>query len=110
MKKFDKILKEVADGVREEMRSSIEGGFGWFSYEYDLSDCTINVECQRVQCINGTLVTDYDVWIDRDNEQHSSPIVINAIRQVLPEWYDEERKYEEEQQQFELEERYMMAY
>ena len=110
MKKFDKILKEVADGVREEMRSSIEGGFNWFSYEYDLSDCTINVECQRVQCINGTLVTDYDVWIDRDNEQHSSPIVIKAIRQVLPEWYDEERKYEEEQQQFELEERYMMAY
>ena len=110
MKKFDKVLKEVAAGVRDEMRSSIEGGFNWFSYEYDLSGCTINVECQRVQCINGTLVSDYDVWIARDNEQHNSPIVLKAIRQVLPEWCDVEREYEEEQHQFELEARYMMAY
>ena len=110
MKKFDRLVKEIAAGVREEMRSSIEGGFDWFSYEHDLSDCTINVECHKVQCINGCVISDYDVWIDRENEQHSSPIVIRAIRQALPEWYDEQQKYEEEQKEFELEERFMMAY
>ena len=110
MKRFENLVKEIAAEVRKEMKSSIDGGFDWFCYEHDLKDCTINIECQRVSCVNGFLISDYDIWIDRENEQHESPIVINAIRQAMPEWYDVEREYQEEQKEFELEERYMMAY
>ena len=110
MKKFEKLVKEIATGVRDAMQNAIINGNGWFSYERDLKDCTINVECERVQCINGTLLSDYDVWINRDNEEHKNPIVINAIKQALPEWIDEERKYEQEQYEFVLEARYMAMY
>lgn len=107
MKKFNKILKEVAAGVREEMRSSVEAGINHLSYEYDLSDCTIMVESHLVVCINGLGISDHDVWVARDKE-HESPLVLNSIRKVLPDWVDVEREYEEQQKEFELEERYMM--
>lgn len=109
MKKFDKVLKEVVAGVREEMRSSIEAGINHLRYEYDLSDCTIMVESHLVVCINGMGISDHDVWVARDNE-HESPLVQAAIRNMLPDWVDVEREYEEKQKEYELEERYMMAY
>ena len=110
MKKFDKVLKEVAAGVKNEMRSSVESGVNYLSYEYDLSDCTIMIESHQVVCINGTSVSDYDVWIEREDSTHESPMVINAIRQVLPEWIDVIREFEESQREFEMEERYMTMY
>lgn len=110
MKKFDKLVKEIANDVRDEMRSSIEAGQEWFYYEHDLKDCTINIECKRVGCINGMVITDYDIWVVRDNVWHENPIVINTIRQAMPEWYDIEREVEEQQNEYRMEERYMMAY
>lgn len=110
MKKFDKLVKEIAKEVREEMHYSIECGLDRMSYEHDLIDCTIMIECHRVRCVNGMVISDYDVWVARDNEEHKNPNVINTIRQALPEWYEVERQYEEEQAEFKREEEYMLNY
>lgn len=96
MKKFDRILKEIAEGVRQEMRESIQSGYGWLSYEYDLSDCTVMIESHEVLCVNGLCISDYDVWIERKDSTHDSTLVCRAIRQVLPEWCDVAREIDNE--------------
>ena len=106
MKKFDKLVKEIKDGVEYEMRESIAAGWNHLSYEHDFGNTTVMVEIELVGC--GLVVQINDVWVERDNSEHQSPMVVEAIKQALPCWVDVQREVEAENEMYELQEQYMM--
>lgn len=106
MKKFDKLVKEIQSGVEDAIRESISAGMNTTSYEQDYGNTTVEVEIELVGC--GLVVQINDVWIERDNSEHRSPMVVEAIRQALPCWVDIDREVAAENELFELEAQYMM--
>ena len=48
MKKFEKLVKEIKDGVEYEMRESIAAGWNHLSYEHDFGNTTVMVEVELV--------------------------------------------------------------
>ena len=106
MKKFEKLVKEIKDGVEYEMRESIAAGWKHLSYEHDFGNTTVMVEVELVGC--GLVVQINDVWVERDNSEHQSPMVVEAIKQALPCWVDVQREVEAENEMYELQEQYMM--
>ena len=108
MKKFEKLVKEIKDGVEYEMRESIAAGWNHLSYEHDFGNTTVMVEVELVGC--GLVVQINDVWVERDNSEHQSPMVVEAIKQALPCWVDVQREVEAENEMYELQEQYMMNF
>lgn len=87
MKKLQRIITDVADGVREEMVSSIAAGFGHVSYEYQIGTAYIIVEVAEKQLPTGYYDTDVDVCVLHDNIMHVSPNLEQAITEALPDWF-----------------------
>lgn len=85
MKKFDKALKEIAAGVKDAMYDAISEDLTRCSYEYDFGNTTIMVEVELVGSVCAVVVP--DVWIERDDCEHNSPRVIEAIKNILPDWW-----------------------
>ena len=85
MKKFERALKEIGAGVKEAMRSTIEDDERICSFEYDFGNTTIMVEVELI--IGGCCVAVPDVWIERDDCTHRSPRVIEAVKNILPDWW-----------------------
>ena len=85
MKKFDKALSNIAAGVKSAMYDAIENDETICSYEYDYGNTTIMVEVQLI--VGGCCVVVPDVWIERDDCEHQSPRVIEAVKNVLPDWW-----------------------
>lgn len=106
MKKFEKLVKEIKDGVEYEMRESIAAGWNHLSYEHDFGNTTVMVEVELVGC--GIVVQINDVWVERDNSEHQSQMVVEAIKQALPCWVDVQREVEAGNEMYELQEQYMM--
>ena len=85
MKKFDKALKEIAAGVKDAMYDAISEDLTRCSYEYDFGNTTIMVEVELVGSVCAVEVP--DVWIERDDCEHNSPRVIEAVKNILPDWW-----------------------
>lgn len=106
MRKFDKLVKQVAEGVENEIRESIAAGWDSASYEQDFGNTTVMVEVELVG--RGIVVQINDVWIEREDSEHASPLVIEAIKKALPDWIAIDRQVEEEQSAYKYEAEYMM--
>lgn len=87
MKKLQRIITTVADGVREEMVSSIAAGFGHTSYERQFGTAYIIVEVKEKQLPTGFYDTDVDVCVLHDDIMHVSPNLEQAITDALPDWF-----------------------
>ena len=106
MTRFEKTIKELAKNVAIEMHDCIASGYDRMSYEQDYGNTTIMVEVELVGTIFSIDVV--DVWIERDNSEHQSPKVIEAIKRALPNWWDVRQQVEEENRCYELQTQYMM--
>ena len=84
MKKFDKALKEIAAGVKDAMYDAISNEMPRCNYEYDFGNTTIMVEVEVVGSFMAVVIP--DVWVDRDDCTHNSPRVIDAVKNILPDW------------------------
>ena len=85
MKKFDKALKEIAAGVKDAMYDAIADDMSRCSYEYDFGNTTIMVEVEVVGSFMAVVIP--DVWVDREDTTHNSPRVIDAVKNILPDWW-----------------------
>ena len=107
MKKFDKALKEIAAGVKDVMYDAIADDMTRCSYEYDFGNTTIMIEIEVI--FGGCCVVVDDVWVDRENEEHRSPKVIAAVKNVLPNWFDVVREVEQQRWNEREEEKFLRA-
>jgi hypothetical protein len=108
MKKFDKALAEIAKRVKAEMTDRISQHCDTMSFEYDFGNTTIMIEVS--EC--GSFLMRYDmvdVWIERDDCEHNSPLVIQAIKNVLPDWWQIKQEVEQQEREMELNERFIRA-
>ena len=85
MKKFDKALKEIAAGVKDAMYDAISNDMPRCNYEYDFGNTTIMVEVAVVGSFMAVVIP--DVWVDREDTTHNSPRVIDAVKNILPDWF-----------------------
>lgn len=85
MKKFDKALQEIAAGVKDAMYDAIADDMPRCSYEYDFGNTTIMVEVEVVGSFMAVVIP--DVWVDREDTTHNSPRVIDAVKNILPDWF-----------------------
>ena len=107
MKKFDKALSEIKQGVYDAMFDAVSCDERTCSYEYDFGNTTIMIDIEVI--IGGCCVVIDDVWVDRENEQHNSPKVIAAVKNILPSWYDVVRDVEEQRWNEREEEKFLRA-
>ena len=107
MKKFDKALTKIKSGVESAMYDAISNDERSCSYEYDFGNTTIMIEVEVVGYPMSVIVP--DVWVEREDCTHNSPKVIEAVKNVLPDWWTI-REQVEEQMYIEREnERMLMA-
>ena len=85
MKKFDKALGEIKNGLKSVMYDAIAADERICSYEYDFGNTTIMVEVELI--VGGCCVVVPDVWIERDDCEHQSPKVIQAVKDIIPDWW-----------------------
>ena len=85
MTTFDKALKEIAAVVKDAMYDAISDDMTRCSYEYDFGNTTIMVEVAVVGSFMAVVIP--DVWVDREDTTHNSPRVIDAVKNILPDWW-----------------------
>ena len=85
MKKFDKALTKIKSGVESAMYDAISNDERSCSYEYDFGNTTIMIEVEVVGYPMSVIVP--DVWVEREDCTHNSPKVIEAVKNVLPDWW-----------------------
>ena len=105
MKKFEKALNEIKKGVYDSMFDAISCDDRNCSYEYDFGNTTIMIDIEVI--IGGCCVVVDDVWVARENEEHKSPKVIAAVKNILPNWFDVYREVEEQRWNEREEEKYL---
>ena len=107
MKKFEKALNEIKQGVYEKMYDAVSCDDRTCSFEYDFGNTTIMIEIEVI--FGGCCVVVDDVWVERDNEEHQSPKVIAAVKNVLPNWFDIVREVEQQRWNEREEEKFLRA-
>ena len=107
MKKFDKALKEIQEGIKSRMWDAIRDNERNVYYEYDFGNTSINIEIELI--IGGCCVVVPDVWIYRDDCEHRSPMVINAVKNIIPDWWAVAEEVEQAKREEEANERFMLA-
>ena len=107
MKKFDKALKEIAAGVKDAMYDAISDDMTRCSYEYDFGNTTIMVEVEVVGSFMAVVIP--DVWVDREDTTHNSPRVIDAVKNILPDWWAVTQEVELERWNERENEKFLMA-
>lgn len=107
MKKFDKALKEIAAGVKDAMYDAIADDMTRCSYEYDFGNTTIMVEVEVVGSFMAVVIP--DVWVDREDTTHNSPRVIDAVKNILPDWWAVTQEVELERWNERENEKFLMA-
>ena len=107
MKKFDNALKAIQQGVYDAMFDAVSCDDRTCSYEYDFGNTTIMIEIEVI--FGGCCVVVDDVWVERDNEEHQSPKVIAAVKNVLPNWFDVVRDVEQQRWNEREEEKFLRA-
>ena len=88
MRKSERIINQVASGVREEMTDSISQGCDWMTYEREVCGVPVKVEIREVRLRGGYYIDDVDVFVEHDDTSHQSPLLEKAIREALPNWFN----------------------
>ena len=107
MKKFEKALDKIKKGVYDSMFDAISYDDKSCSYEYDFGNTTIMIDIEVV--FGGCTVVVDDVWVARENEEHQSPKVIAAVKNILPNWFDVYRDVEMQRWNEREEEKFLRA-
>lgn len=107
MKKFDKALSEIASKLKDVMYDTIAEDETCCTLEYDYGNTTIEIEVRLI--IGGCCVVVPDVWIERDDCEHQSPRVIEAVKNIIPDWWAVTQEVELARYQEREEQRFMLA-
>ena len=85
-KLVDTIVRELSDGVREQMREAILAGDDRATFEKEYGDCVIVVDVRAYGSqITLAVVSHYDA-------RHKSPRLERVIEDAMPNWYNVERE------------------
>ena len=90
------LFKDIKRAVHEQMRESIYDGDERMYMELEYGMALVAIEVHEVRLRNGMLYDDVDVAITHDEMEHKSPLLTQAVREILPNWFDV--KYEVEQE------------
>ena len=107
MKKFEKALNEIKQGVYEKMYDAVSCDDRTCSYEYDFGNTTIMVEVEVVGSFMAVVIP--DVWVEREDCEHNSPRVINAVKNILPDWWSVTQEVEMARWEERENEKFLMA-
>lgn len=81
----DTICREMADGVREEIRQAIMGGKYFAEYTKEYGDVVVMVRVRSFLPYISCVVSHYDGC-------HNSPRLEQVIENAMPDWYSIERE------------------
>ena len=83
---IDTIIREMSDGVRQQMRTAIMAGDDRATYEKEYGDCVVVVDVRAYGTqITLAVVSHYDA-------KHKSPRLEKVIEDAMPNWYSVERE------------------
>ena len=82
----DKIIRELSDGVREQMRTAIIAGDDRATFEKEYGDCVIVVDV-RLYGFQKTMAV-----VGHYDGRHKSPRLEQIIENAMPSWYTVERE------------------
>lgn len=88
MTKKEQIIKDAVNAMYLEMQDAMLLGYDYARYEQDYGKASVNIEVREVRLRNGFYTDDVDVWVSHDNTDHQSPLLEEAIRKALPNWWD----------------------
>ena len=82
----DTIVRELSDGMREQIRTAIMAGDDRATFEKEYGDCVIVVDVRAYGSqITLAVVSHYDA-------KHKSPRLEHVIEDAMPNWYSVERE------------------
>ena len=89
-----RIVKQVIDGVHDEMyMAAVFNDSNWI-WEQDYEGSTISVEGHEVRMANGFYMWDVQCLVDHDND-HESPLLEKAILAAIPDMAKIRREVED---------------
>ena len=89
-KLVDTIVRELSEGMREQMREAIMAGDDRATYEKEYGDCVIVVDVR----LYGTQIT--LATVSHYDGRHNSPRLEQVIENAMPSWYSVEREVAKE--------------
>lgn len=95
MTKLQNIIRETTNGVLLKMQDTFELGDDRMHYEKEYGNAVVCVDIHEVRCVNGYCIDDVDVWVAHEDSKHDSPLLTEAIRQALPDWFTIKREVEQ---------------
>lgn len=85
MKRYEKIIKQLASEIKDEMQHRISFGYDTMNYEKSYGTAIVVVEvCKRRTSFGLTTFT--DVIVAHQDCRKNSPLLTQAITQVVPDW------------------------
>ena len=91
MKKLEKILTDVRKDVVARMEETIIMGGTHFIYEKNYGEAYIDIEF-RETCNFPWLQQEFDVTVSHEDCHKRSPLLEQAIKAVMPNWFDIKEK------------------
>lgn len=95
MATLQNIIRETTNGVLLKMQDTFELGDDRMYYEKEYGNAVVCVEIHEVRCVNGYCIDDVDVWVAHEDSKHDSPLLTEAIRKALPDWWTIKREVEQ---------------
>lgn len=87
MNKLQNIINEVVAGVRTTMQDQILSGSYGMHYEHICGDAYIDIDIFE-ENRGGYYVVIEQVMVSHVDTAHRSPLLEQAIKAVLPDWYE----------------------
>lgn len=85
MKRYERIIQEVAADVKDEMQFNIEFGYDSMQWEKYYGTAVVIVEVSERHTSFGWM-TFTDVVVAHEDGHKSSPLLQEAIEKALPSW------------------------
>ena len=86
MKKLEKILREVRRDVMKVMEETILSGGKHFTFEKQYGDAYIDIDFWET-CNFPWLHAEWDIAVSHEDIHKRSPILEDAIKAVMPDWF-----------------------
>ncbi len=92
------ICSKVADDMRWMIDQAIVFGDDRVQYEQEFGNGTVGVDYYPVRLKNGCCMMVKDVYVLHDRGTGNSPLLVEALKDAIPNWEDVEREIENEPQ------------
>lgn len=86
MTRTERILDEVKAGVLAKMEDTILGGDNRFHYEQEFGTAWVDIDFHEVYC-GAFMIDDWDVHVAHEDGHKESPMLEQALRAVMPDWF-----------------------